>query len=94
MELVVDVETVEAVKALAALLAGAEAGRSEVFLRAPLGDGRAARVFLGDQYSLGADQVDAIATIKGLSIHQFERMDVKADGYKTRTRRSGMRLVG
>ncbi len=94
MELTVDVESAEAVEALAALLAGAGGGRSEVFLRARLSDGQAARVFLGDGYSLGADQVDAIATIKGLTIHKFERMDVKADGYRTRTRRSGMRLVG
>ena len=76
------------------MAAGAGGGRSEVFLRAPVNDGQAARVFLGDGYSLGADQVDAIATIKGLTIHKFERMEVKADGYRTRTRRSGMRLVG
>ena len=94
MELTVDVETADAVEALAALLAGAGGGRSEVFLRAPVNNGQAARVFLGDGYSLGADQVDAIATIKGLTIQKFERMDVKADGYRTRTRRSGMRLVG
>ena len=94
MELTVDVETTDAVEALAALLAGAGGGRSEVFLRAQLSDGQAARVFVGDGYSLGADQVDAIATIRGLTIHKFERMDVKADGYRTRTRRSGMRLVG
>ncbi|EAT07295.1 DNA polymerase III subunit alpha [Sphingobium sp. 10 DY56-G10] len=94
MELTVDIETTDAVEALAALLAGAGGGRSEVFLRAPLSDGQAARVFVGDGYSLGADQVDAIATIRGLTIHKFERMDVKADGYRTRTRRSGMRLVG
>jgi DNA polymerase-3 subunit alpha len=65
-----------------------------VFLRAPLGDGRAARLFLGDQYSLGADQVDAIATIRGLTVHSFERMDVKADGYRTKMRRMAMRLAG
>ena len=94
MELTVDVETTDAVEELAALLAGAGGGRSEVFLRAQLSDGQAARVFVGDGYSLGADQVDAIATIRGLTIHKFERMDVKADGYRTRTRRSGMRLVG
>ena len=65
-----------------------------MFLRAPVDAGMAARIFLGDSYSLGADQVDAIATIRGLSIHRFERMDVKADGYRTRTRRTAMRLVG
>jgi DNA polymerase III subunit alpha len=94
MELTVDVESEQAVEALAALLAGADGGRSEVFLRAKVDGGQAARVFLGDRYSLGADQVDAIATLAGVSIHRFERMDVKADGYRTRTRRSGMRLVG
>ncbi|WP_311269714.1 DNA polymerase III subunit alpha [Sphingobium sp. WCS2017Hpa-17] len=94
MELTVDIDTVQAVEALATLLAGAGGGRSEVFLRAPVGDGRAARLFLGDQYSLGADQVDAIATIRGLTVHSFERMDVKADGYRTKMRRSAMRLAG
>ena len=94
MELTVDVETAEAVAKLAEILGQAEGGRSEIFLRAPVSDGQAARVFLGDRFSLGADQVDAIGAIRGLTIHRFERMDVKADGYKTRTRRSGMRLVG
>ncbi len=94
MELIVDIDSPQAVAALAELLSGARGGRSEVFLRAPVGNGQAVRVFLGDDYSLGADQVDAIATIAGLAIHQFERMDVKADGYRTRSRRSGMRLVG
>ncbi|MCP1469840.1 DNA polymerase-3 subunit alpha [Sphingobium sp. OAS761] len=94
MELVIDAETAEAVTALAGLLGGAGGGRSEVFLRAPLGDGRAARLFLGDHFSLGADQVDAMATLPGIAIHSFKRMDVKADGYRTKMRRSGLRLVG
>ncbi|MGC4253087.1 MAG: DNA polymerase III subunit alpha, partial [Sphingobium sp.] len=93
MELTVDVSDPMAVAALAQLLSRARGGRSEVFLRAPVQEGMAARIFLGDDYSIGADQVDAIALIPGLVIHAFERMEPKADGYKARNRRSGMRLV-
>jgi DNA polymerase-3 subunit alpha len=59
-----------------------------------VGEGRGARIFLGDDFSVGADQVDAIATTPGLHEHRFDRMDPKADGYRTRSRRAGMRLVG
>ena len=93
MELVVDVSDPAAAEALAQLLARAKGGRSEVFLRAPIADGKAARLFLGDDYLVGADQVDAIALIPGLRIRRFERMEAKADGYRARNRRSGMRLV-
>ncbi|WP_037451332.1 DNA polymerase III subunit alpha [Sphingobium chlorophenolicum] len=93
MELVVDVSDAVAIDALAQLLARARGGRSEVFLRAPVGDGKAARLFLGDDYLIGADQVDSIATIPGLRIGSFERMEAKADGYRARNRRSGLRLV-
>ncbi|PJG49528.1 DNA polymerase III subunit alpha [Sphingobium sp. LB126] len=93
MELVVDVSDPAAAEALAQLLARAKGGRSEVFLRAPVADGKAARLFLGDDYLVGADQVDAIALIPGLRIGRFERMEAKADGYRARNRRSGMRLV-
>ncbi len=94
MELVVDVSDVAAVEALAQLLARAKGGRSEVFLRAPVANGKAARLFLGDDYLVGADQVDAIALIPGVRIGRFERMEAKADGYRARNRRSGLRLVG
>lgn len=94
MHLVVDAATPETVAALAALLADAGGGRSEIFLRAPVGDGHAARLFLGDHFSLGADQVDAIATIPGLVVHSFERMDVKQAGYRGRAARAPLRLVG
>ncbi len=94
MELVVDVSDAAAVDALAQLLTRAKGGRSEVFLRAPVGNGRAARLFLGDDYLIGADQVDAIVLIPGLRIGRFERMEAKADGYRARNRRSGLRLVG
>ncbi|KKW92746.1 DNA polymerase III subunit alpha [Sphingobium chungbukense] len=93
MELVVDVSDPAAAETLAQLLARAKGGRSEVFLRAPVADGKAARLFLGDDYLVGADQVDAIALIPGLRIGRFERMEAKADGYRARNRRSGMRLV-
>ncbi|AEG48488.1 DNA polymerase III, alpha subunit [Sphingobium chlorophenolicum L-1] len=93
MELVVDVSDAAAINVLAQLLARARGGRSEVFLRAPVGDGKAARLFLGDDYLIGADQVDSIATIPGLRIGSFERMEAKADGYRARNRRSGLRLV-
>nr|WP_087575510.1 DNA polymerase III subunit alpha [Sphingomonas sp. CDS-1] len=93
MELVVDVSDAVAIDALAQLLTRARGGRSEVFLRAPVGGGKAARLFLGDDYLIGADQVDSIATIAGLHIGYFERMEAKADGYRARNRRSGLRLV-
>jgi DNA polymerase-3 subunit alpha len=93
MELVVDVSDAAAIGTLAQLLARAKGGRSEVFLRAPVGGGKAARLFLGDDYLIGADQVDSIATIAGLRIGSFERMEAKADGYRARNRRSGLRLV-
>ena len=69
-------------------------GRCEVFVRAPIGNGKAARVFLGDDFTLGADQVDAISGIAGLTVHNLARMEAKSDGYRTRHRRSAMRLVG
>jgi DNA polymerase-3 subunit alpha len=94
MELTVDVSDPTGVAALAQLLSRARGGRSEVFLRAPVRDGKAARIFLGDDYTIGADQVDAIALIPGLAIHAFERMEPKADGYRARNRRLGLRLVG
>ncbi|WP_022684199.1 DNA polymerase III subunit alpha [Sphingobium bisphenolivorans] len=93
MELVIDASDAAAIEALALLLARTKGGRSEVFLRAAVGKGRAARVFLGDDYLIGTDQVDAIATIAGLSIRSFERMEAKADGYRARNRRSSLRLV-
>ena len=42
MELVLDIEMVEAVAKLAAILSGSRGGRCEVFVRAPIGDGKAA----------------------------------------------------
>ena len=93
MELVVDADDPKAVMALAQLLSHARGGRSEVFLRAPVGEGRAARLFLGDDYMIGADQVDAIALTPGLAIRAFVRMEARADGYRARIRRSGLRLV-
>uniref|UniRef100_UPI0028BF3221 DNA polymerase III subunit alpha n=1 Tax=Sphingobium sp. TaxID=1912891 RepID=UPI0028BF3221 len=93
MELVIDVIDVAAIEALAQLLSRTKGGRSEVFLRAPVGGGKAARLFLGDDYLIGADQVDAIATIPSLRIGRFERMEAKADGYRARNRRSGLKLV-
>lgn len=93
MELIVDASDAAAVGALAQLLERAKGGRSEVFLRVPVGAGRAARLFLGDDYLIGADQVDSIATVPGLRIGSFERMEAKADGYRARNRRSGLRLV-
>jgi DNA polymerase-3 subunit alpha len=94
MELEIDAADADAVRALAGLLAQCRGGRSEIFLRTDVGEGRGARIFLGDDFSVGADQVDAIATTPGLHVHRFDRMDPKADGYRTRSRRAGMRLVG
>ncbi|HWV12494.1 MAG TPA: DNA polymerase III subunit alpha, partial [Sphingobium sp.] len=93
MQLVVDVQDSAAVNELAQLLLRNRGGRSEVFLRVLLAGDKAARMFVGDDFLIGADQVDAIALITGLAIHSFERMEPKADGYRARTRRSGFRLV-
>jgi DNA polymerase-3 subunit alpha len=93
MRLVIDASDASAVDALAQLLVAARGGRSEVFLRAPVSGGRAARLFLGDDYLIGADQVDAIALLPSLAVHSFERMEAKADGYRAQNRRSGLRLV-
>ena len=96
IELVIDAETPEAVVALAGLLGTADKGRSEIFLRAPIGGGHAVRIFLGDSYSLGADQVEALATIRGVSIYSQRTMEVREDGYRQRNRKPafGLRLVG
>ena len=93
MRLVIDASDASAVDALAQVLVAARGGRSEVFLRAPVSGGRAARLFLGDDYLIGADQVDAIALLPSLAVHSFERMEAKADGYRAQNRRSGLRLV-
>ena len=94
MELVVDTTDPVAVEALAALMAQSRGGRSELFLRTSAGNGQAVRLFLGDDFLLGADQVDAMSVIPNLTIHRFERMEPTQDGYRTRNRRAGMRLVG
>ena len=94
MELVVDTTDSVAVEALAALMAQSRGGRSELFLRTSAGNGQAVRLFLGDDFLLGADQVDAMSVIPNLTIHRFERMEPTQDGYRTRNRRAGMRLVG
>jgi len=94
MELVINAESVAAVEALAKLLGPCRGGRSEVFLRAPVDGGQAARIFLGEDYAIDADEVDEIARTPGLAIHSFERMEPKADGYRVRSRRSAVRLVG
>src|SRR3546814_20051901 len=73
-----------AIGALAQILASARGGRSEVFLRAPVGGGKAARLFLGDDYLIGADQVDSIATIMGLRIGSFERMEIGRESCRER----------
>jgi len=93
MELVIDASDPAAAQALADLTARSRGGRCELFLRAPVGNGQAVRIFLGDDYLLGADEVDAISIIPGLAIHSFDRMDVQQDGYRTRTRRLPLRLV-
>ncbi|MEJ7925192.1 DNA polymerase III subunit alpha [Sphingobium sp. AN641] len=93
MELVVDVTDVAAVAKLADALAHCRGGRSELFARTPVAGGRAALVFLGDDFTIGADQVDAIAIIEGIAVHRFEAMAPQQDGYRARRRRSSLRLV-
>ncbi|MGE4323074.1 MAG: DNA polymerase III subunit alpha [Sphingobium sp.] len=94
MKLVLDATDASALPQLAALLQSARGGRSEIFLRTPVGDGLAARIFLGKDFAIGADQVDAFSLIPGIAVHSFERMDPKADGYKPKERRPGLRMVG
>ncbi len=94
MELVVDVTDAATVQALAGLLSRSRGGRSEVFLRAPVAGGMSAKIFLGDDFSLGADQVEAIGAIPDLVVSMFEPMSPQQDGYRAQRRRSGMRLVG
>ncbi|HEX7856150.1 MAG TPA: DNA polymerase III subunit alpha, partial [Sphingobium sp.] len=93
MKLVIDASDPKAVEPLAQLLDRAKGGRSEIFLRAAVADGEFATLFLGDDYLVGADQVDEIAVIPGLAIHAFDRMEAKADGYRARNRRSRLRLA-
>lgn len=93
MKLVIDADDPVAVEALAQMLERSRGGRSEVFLRAKVADGAHAMLFLGDDYLIGTDQIDAITQISGLAIHSFDRMDAKADGYRARNRRSRLRLA-
>ena len=96
MELVLDVASPEAVGSLAKLLSTAEGGRSEIFLRAPIGNGEAARLFLGDRYRLDADQVEALNAMPGISVSTQRAMGAREDGYRTRNPKPAWqpRLVG
>jgi DNA polymerase-3 subunit alpha len=67
LELWIDIDEEGAVAAIAALLAGARGGRSEVRVRARLPDGRLARVRLGRDFQLDADMYDRIAAVPGVT---------------------------
>ncbi len=96
LELQIAAEDAVAVAALAALLASCRAGRSEIFLLVPVGDGQAARIFLGDDFSVDADQLEAIQVIPGLAIQSRRSMEVREEGYRARNRQPAWkpRLVG
>jgi DNA polymerase-3 subunit alpha len=93
MELWVDVTTAAAVTALGALLASSRGGRSEAYLRCRTPGGGTASVFLGDDFALDAELVDAITQIPDLAINRFETVPTNRDGYRARYRRSQMHLV-
>ncbi|CAN5310930.1 DNA polymerase III subunit alpha [soil metagenome] len=93
MELWVDVATPAAVTALGALLAHSRGGRSEAYLRSPTPGGGRASVFLGDDFALDAELVEAITQIPDLEISRFETVPTGRDGYRARYRRSQMHLV-
>jgi DNA polymerase-3 subunit alpha len=93
MRLVIDADSEASVVALSHLLADMMGGRSEIFLRVPVGDGRAVRLFLDDKYLIDVEKVDRMSTIAGLTIAAFEKMDVKDSGYRA-SQRPGLRLVG
>jgi DNA polymerase-3 subunit alpha len=93
MELVIDVRDVSAIKPLADILSQSRGGRSEAYLRARSPDGKAVRLFLGDDFTIDADQVEAIAAMANVAIPYFEPIPPQQDGYRARTQRGGMRLV-
>ncbi|MBB3981104.1 DNA polymerase-3 subunit alpha [Sphingobium fontiphilum] len=93
MELLVEATDMAAVHALARLLAKSHGGRSELFLRTAGVSGEMVTLFLGDDYTLGAEEAEAIAAVPGLIIRRFQTMAALQEGYRMRTRRSGLRLV-
>lgn len=96
MELKIDAMTPQAITQLAQLLSKCRGGRSEIFLRVPVTGDRAALLFLGHDFSLDVDQMEAISMIDGLSIHERRAMEVREEGYRARTRKPSWqpRLVG
>ncbi|WP_336960163.1 DNA polymerase III subunit alpha [Sphingobium aquiterrae] len=93
MELVLNVGDASAVSALAEILSGSRGGRSEAFLRAPVDGNGAARVFLGDDFMIDAETMEALGVLPGVEIFSFEPMAAAQDGYRARTRRSSIRMV-
>jgi DNA polymerase-3 subunit alpha len=93
MELVLNVTEAGAVPEMASILSGSRGGRSEAFLRLPTGRGGAARMFLGDDFVIDAEVMEALGALPGVDVHSFEPMGASQDGYRTRSRRSSLRVV-
>ncbi|HEX7781344.1 MAG TPA: DNA polymerase III subunit alpha [Sphingobium sp.] len=94
MELWIDIADESAVTQLAGIMGRSRGGKSEAFLRVAKPGGGMAHLFIGDDFVIDADLVEAIGNVAGVSIHRFETMPVNRDGYRVRTRRAGMRSVG
>ncbi len=72
MILWVEAASEAAVQSLAALLAGARGGRSEVMLDLILDEGKTAQMRLGDNFLIDSEMVERIGAIPGLDIRKFE----------------------
>ena len=96
MEMIFDVQTPDAIDHLAGLLTKAHGGRSEVLIRVPVDGGKAARLFLGDDFSVDVDKKEAILAIRGVSLYSERTMGPREDGYRARNPKAAWkpRLVG
>jgi DNA polymerase-3 subunit alpha len=93
MELWIDVGQASSVPMLAEILSRHRGGRSEAYLRTPVAGGATARIFLGDDFVIDAELVEAVAHLPEVAVHRFETMTATQEGYRAKSRRSQMRLV-
>jgi DNA polymerase-3 subunit alpha len=93
MELILNVEDATTMPTLAGILSASKGGRSEAFLRVPTPGNGAARIFVGDDYVIDAEVMEALGIVPGVSVHSFEPMGAGQDGHRAKTRRSGIRMV-
>ena len=93
MEALVTVDSAAVLPALAAALAKGRGGRSEVFLRLTIGQDRFAHVFVGDDFAVDAELVEALGHIDGVSVDRLDTIPPAQDGYRARSRKAQMHLV-